>query len=144
MDPVTQSKTGKKNGNCLSACFASLLELPLSSVPDFGGVNWLAEVARFLEPFGLAYIQVPADTPALKAIFDAGEMYCTIEGISPRGGPHACVAKCGKLVWDPHPQDGTGRGLARVKSYGLLVSRMNAASFAGLEQVNSNPRYEVI
>jgi hypothetical protein len=64
------------------------------------------------------------DDPMLKVMFRHGETYTTIEGISPRGGQHACVALNGRLIWDPHPEDQTGRGLVKAEVYGLLCARM--------------------
>jgi len=51
-----------------------------------------------------------------------------IEGKSPRGGLHAVVGRNGKIVHDPHPQDGTGRGLVRIDNFGLICARMNGGA----------------
>ena len=150
MTEVTQTRTGKTNGNCFAACLASILELPLTSIPDFSGAGegWLKQVADFLEPMGLLYVQVDADAaesdPILKIMFGRGETFHTVEGVSPRGGQHACVGRNGVIVFDPHPQDGTGRGLKKIETFGFLVARMNAATFAGLDSMSGQPRYEVI
>lgn len=126
MIPQMQSRTGK-NGRCLNACLASILEIPEAQVPDFGK-DWEADVAKFLATFGLYYVQIPKDDSLLKVMFNPahGEVWSTIEGISHRGGPHACVARNGELVWDPHPVglDGSQPGLKSVENYGLLCSRM--------------------
>jgi hypothetical protein len=124
MIPVTQTRTGA-NGNCFAACLASILEVPMHVVPDFGGDDvWLGNAQSFLAGFGLYYIQVPPDDPALWNAFTSGEVFHTIEGTSPRGGQHAVVGRNGEMVHDPHPQDGTGRGLVDVDAYGLLCARM--------------------
>lgn len=60
----------------------------------------------------------------LDVMFSYGEIWHTIEGLSPRGGQHAVVGNQGKMRFDPHPQDGTGRGLVDVDAYGLLCARM--------------------
>lgn len=114
MIPQVQSKTGK-DGRCLNACIASILEIKEHEVPDFTDENFISEVNTFLAPHGLYYVQAPL------IIKPVG--YSTIEGVSPRGGLHACVALNGKLVWDPHPQDGTGRGLKQPECYGILGKR---------------------
>lgn len=126
MKPVTQSRTGK-DGNCFSACLASILEIPLAKVPEFGGDDvWLQNVQRFLGAKGMYYVQVPAlAEETLATAFAAGYVFHTIEGVSPRGGLHACVGRNGRLIWDPHPQDGTGRGLVSVECYGLLCRSLN-------------------
>jgi hypothetical protein len=101
-------------GNCFAACLASILEEPL---PEFGLTrdhDYDANVDAWLAERGLRYKQVPAGD-----VMPTG--WHTIEGISPRGGMHATVGLNGKMMWDPHPQDGTGRGLKTVERYGLLM-----------------------
>lgn len=112
MTPVTQSRVGL-DGTCFRACLASILNLKESQVPDFGEEGWMEEANDFLSKHGLRYRRVPVTSTK-------PDGYSTIEGISPRGGLHACVAKDGELVHDPHPQDGTGRGLVEPRYYGLL------------------------
>jgi hypothetical protein len=108
---VVQTRTGD-DGNCLNACIASILELPLKAVPEFGE-DWQEDLNDFLSTKGLRYRRVP--------MYKKPSGYSTIEGISPRGGLHACVALDGELAWDPHPiEDGTGQGLVEPRYYGLL------------------------
>jgi hypothetical protein len=115
--PVYQSRTGR-NGRCFSACLASLLELPEREVPTFLAPkpSQAEQANRWLEPMGLEYKE-----------FDAGDAapigYHVITGISPRGGRHAVVGKDGRIVHDPHPHDGTGRGLVKIDGYGVLTRR---------------------
>jgi len=112
MKPIVQTRTGA-DGNCFSACLASILEIPLKRVPDFSDAYFFEEASAFLAMYGLSYRRVP--------MYKKPSGYSTIEGISPRGGLHACVAKDGELVWDPHPiEDGTGQGLVEPRYYGLL------------------------
>ena len=111
MKPVTQSKVGA-HGRCFPACVASILEVPESSVP---GYEDMPDVYQWLERRGLQYAQAPIEgTPAPVG-------YHIIEGISPRGGQHAVVGLNGKTVHDPHPQDGTGRGLTKPERWGMLL-----------------------
>lgn len=115
--PITQTRVGRK-GNCLSACLASILEIPLQLVPDFAAdtdsdEEFLLAVDAWLAKKGLRYRQVAVGETAPVG-------YHTTEGLSPRGGQHAVVAKDGAPVWDPHPPDGTGRGLVRPERYGVL------------------------
>jgi hypothetical protein len=110
-----QSRTGE-HGNCFATSLANILNDP--NVPEFG-INvsedqYWANVARYLARYGLKYERVPIT----KGLEPVG--WSTIEGVSPRGGLHACVALNGKLVWDPHPIDGTKHGLAKPMYYGLL------------------------
>ncbi len=125
MKAVTQTRVGE-DGNCFAACLASILELPIYDIPEFGGDDeWLGNVQAFLAGHGLYYVQISPDEPSVEAAFSIGEVYHTIEGISPRGGPHAIVGRNGRPCWDPHPQDGTGRGLVEVECFGLLCERMS-------------------
>lgn len=112
MKRVEQTRTGA-DGNCLNACIASILELPLDDVPEFGD-DWLTELNDFLRSRGLSYKRIPID-----GVKPSG--YGTIEGVSPRGGLHACVALDGELVWDPHPISmRDGQGLVEPRYYGLI------------------------
>jgi hypothetical protein len=83
-------------------------------VPDFPKANQDPGVNRFLAKHGLRYEQRPITDPA-----PAG--WHTIEGTSPRGGEHAVVGFNGRFKFDPHPQDGTGRGLVKKKTWGVLM-----------------------
>lgn len=112
MQPVVQTRTGA-DGNCFAACLASILEIPLKQVPEFTEDDWLEEANEFLAKHGLHYQRVP--------MYSRPSGYSTIEGISPRGGLHACVALDGELVWDPHPIEmDDGQGLVEPRYYGLL------------------------
>ena len=114
MIPVYQQRIGG-SGTCFRACLASILHLGESQVPDFSDDTWYDEANEFLSHHGLGYRRVPVD--GAKPVG-----YSTIEGVSPRGGLHACVAFNGDLVHDPHMPDGTGNGLVEPRYYGLLES----------------------
>ncbi|MFC1418582.1 hypothetical protein [Streptacidiphilus cavernicola] len=104
-----------RQGNCLQAAVASLLDLPLDDVPHFVEaddwtaclVDWAAEqgwLARYARP----------DAPVALGIA------C---GPSPRGVHHAVVMRDGVVVWDPHR---SRDGLVKI---GMIVefSRIGAA-----------------
>lgn len=65
MTPVDQTEFGPFRGNCLSACVASLLDLPISEVPTFtdrhaeGGVDWVNGLATWLDARGWGLVIVP-------------------------------------------------------------------------------------
>src|SRR6202042_3817547 len=94
---------------------ASILPLGENQVPDFSDDNWYDEANDFLAHYGLSYRRVPVGMTKPTG-------YSTIEGVSPRGGLHACVAFNGELVHDPHMPDDTGNGLVEPRYYGLLES----------------------
>jgi len=111
----TQSRTGE-TGTCFRTCIASLLDLKESQVPDWPEANQDPGVDKWLAKRGLKYEEVPVSNHGVRP---AGYYFAL--GLSPRGGQHAVIMKDGKLVMDPHPQDGTGRGLVKVESWGVLV-----------------------
>lgn len=125
MIPVDQTITGPK-GNCMSACIASLLELPIERVARFirepGDTHifqWAERLDDFLAPFGLYALHFAADPE--RAAFP-GVLHI-MTGISPRGRPHAVIGKGRRIVHDPHPDK---TGLVSVDGFCLLVPRWEA------------------
>jgi hypothetical protein len=123
--PVTQTRTGEPDGNCFAASLASVFE---TAIPEFDlpGTDYWANVDRWLARRGYRYVQRPITDPAPRG-------WHLIEGLSPRGGQHAVVGYNGRMVHDPHPQDGTGRGLVRPERWGVLerVGAHDAAPLSG-------------
>src|SRR5690348_7121769 len=63
MIPVTQTITGEQ-GNCFTACLASILELPIRAVPNFAKLTnsdeeFFAMVDEWLATRGLKYSTIP-------------------------------------------------------------------------------------
>jgi hypothetical protein len=85
-------------------------------VPDFPDANEDPYVNTFLAKHGLHYDEIPYDAEQSPV----GEHL--ILGISPRGGMHAVVGVDGVVKMDPHPMDGTGRGLVKPLKYGALTA----------------------
>lgn len=124
MVPVYQEVLNDGNGDCLRAAIASLLEVPLSAVPNFMDLPhnsdeefWINFYA-FLGVFG--YSDYPYFVGDKKWIFD------NLDGYSINGGTlvlvqdwgmdvlHAvCVDKEGTIIHDPNPNSkGTGMNIA--------------------------------
>jgi len=132
MTPVDQSIFEDGKGNCLSACVASLLDLPLSEVPNFaemdyfaGLESWLAErqirsfTVRFAEPThcSMAYFGY---SPHLLLVW-GGSPRCDASG---KRKQHAAIGRGNgygiEVVHDPHPsRDGL------VNICGLMVLMSN-------------------
>jgi hypothetical protein len=94
--PVDQTTYGLHDGNCFSACLASILEIPIAGVPVFLGSYW-DDFLPWLAERGLG--------ASLYRKRFAGKM-------------HACVAYDGTIVHDPHPsRDGLPYG---VKEYVVI------------------------
>ena len=131
---VTQDRLGMPFGNCLEACYATLLGIPLEDVPDPRqdcawdgtgegpkahssagrcGVNeidnrspWLAD--WLAGSFGLAAVcGVGPHPPGVMLRKTQIPLFWIASGKSERGLGHAVVFSNGKLIWDPHP-DRTG------------------------------------
>lgn len=108
MTPVDQDRFGSPRGNCTEAAFASLLGVPLSSVPDLAATD---------EPWQLvldAWLRAHHGSRLLccDAFFDwMPDVLHLMSGTSPRGLRHMVVARGGDMIHDPHP-DRTGIGPA--------------------------------
>lgn len=104
MSTVTQTiLAGQEEGvygNCVQAAVASMLDLPIASVPHFAHFDWWKGALEFwARGKGLTCHWVHGDT-----IPDHLAMVC---GKSARGLGHAVVGEAGSIIWDPHP-DRTG------------------------------------
>lgn len=126
MIPVTQTvlhdPANGLHGNCLSAVLASLLHLAIEDIPVFSDADrWVKELNAWLRPYGLAYLSFSAEgLPQLFADFGISGLHHGIAGVSPRftDAHHACVAKDGVLVFDPHP---SRAGLGSLDSCGVFI-----------------------
>lgn len=109
MNPIDQTTFGVKNGNCFSACVATILDLPIEEVPIFvEKENWWGAFLEWLKPRGyyaLCWHLKNKD----KSLLDSYGINI-LGGKSPRGDfLHAVVADGSKIVHDPHPsRDGIG------------------------------------
>lgn len=121
MKPVDQTLFGGEVGNCFAACIASLLELPLESVPNFcahshGGTAWFDGFVSWLKERGFTAIAFGGDLGEAFGHMTAG--YYIATGPASRGFLHATIQRGGELVHDPHP---SREGLLSVYEYLWLV-----------------------
>lgn len=131
--PVYQTMTvgNDGSGNCVNACVASILELPLRDVlqimPRYEGdywgewESWLA--ARGLE-FGLRACrdEVPPKGYAIASGL-GGRVYPEGHERAGQGISHAVVVFNGELIHDPYPG---GKGIDRARHY-WTISPLSAA-----------------
>jgi hypothetical protein len=112
--PVKQSKLyapdGIHNGDCMAACLASLLELPLWMVPPFeqmfGRGDWRTRIDQWLERMhGMQMHRTCGH-----AIELLPEFYIAC-GPASRGVDHSVIFSRGLPVHDPHPSN---EGISRV------------------------------
>jgi hypothetical protein len=123
-----QTRLGFENGNCWAACVASLTDIPLEIWPedlmetDKKGRDWYRKANEILDPYGLAYLEVPF--PSTRLVPEQRGLFCILVGHSPRcpvisgcfGDPersymHAIVGQLDvvkgetkiKCMHDPHP-----------------------------------------
>jgi hypothetical protein len=110
-----------ERGNCLSACVASLLEIPIEWVPDFtrelsGPVTpQPLKLNAWLNSVGLEALYY--ETDIMHPNHGCPDGYYIMTGWSPRGRPHVVIASGKTIVHDPHP---TRVGLTRIDGFILL------------------------
>jgi hypothetical protein len=96
-------------GNCMSACIASMIGIPLADVPNFCAEkdgSWSDRANAWLVQHGIQLLTFETDPVSWAP--DYRRTVCIAGGKSPRGDwEHAVLWREGQLFWDPHP-DGTG------------------------------------
>ena len=106
----------QQRGNCLSAVVASLIEVPLNTVPNFVQNNvdhegdptwdWWNCMLDFVKESGfeMRYLRIENDDRSTFPPPSEGEFYA-VSGISPRNSKiyHIVIYQDGKMVHDPHP-----------------------------------------
>lgn len=121
-----QTTFGEEEGNCMSACVASLLELPIEEVPSFlSKERWELDLNIWLAPRNLFFLEIrwrPFPAPAKPLL-------CTASGKSPRGDFDHCIVGQIEMteegdkvqlikLHDPHPDD---TGLETLTHAGFFV-----------------------
>ena len=110
MLPVIQSELEPGRGNCMAACVASILELPITEVPNFRlATEPFQAMQEWLSLRGLCATRFPPDFDIVKS---GEQIFCILTGKSPRRNVGHAVVGIAKenefiMVHDPHP-DGTG------------------------------------
>lgn len=135
------------HGNCLSAVLASLLHMPIESIPVFSQDQWVKDLNDWLRPLGLAYLTFP-DGPRVLDAFGIKGLHHEVFGKSKRFSDvgHACVGLDGDLVFDPHPSDdGLNDGVEGVGVFIALrpwEARLSAAGTApAAEPITDGERF---
>jgi hypothetical protein len=86
MKPIDQTVLGFTNGNCFAACIASLLEVPIASLPIIPSeMEWLETTQKALIPHGLFYLEVRLDVAVSYPMYEMRNRLCVLTGKSPRG-----------------------------------------------------------
>lgn len=107
MIPVDQTIINFKTGDCYRACIASMLELPISAVPNFmedGKENFDPKFYRWLISFGIHAMDVTLEGGQTSFYKDVPMI---AGGRSPRGSNlehrHCVIYQNDALLHDPHP-----------------------------------------
>ena len=96
-----------KTGDCLRACVASIIELPIENVPHFAlHQNWLRLLQSWAFDTHNVHVVYLSLLPKSTPYTDEFTLWIA-SGISRRGTRHAVVYKGNRMIWDPHP-DKTG------------------------------------
>ena len=119
MIPINQTQFAGQGvgGNCVQACVASLLELPVEDVPHF------LEIAASPDEWELAYEDWLESRGLVNLRFEYHhifEGFYLATGPSVRGVNHMTVFYDGELAHDPHPSKS---GLVQVTRTRILVPR---------------------
>jgi hypothetical protein len=110
MTPIKQTILGPK-GNCFAACIASILDCPISNIPDLNAYEeseeWMQVLNDWLSGRGLGYMECLVPMDELDVFFGSKDFYHVIVGPTERNSSlfHAVVGRKGKVVFDPHPTD---------------------------------------
>lgn len=118
MNKIKQTKFGKE-GNCLEACIASLLEIDISSIPCYKKDNWNILLNGWLMKNYNCYL-LPL---GIKGCLDAfreimGDTIYIASGYSSRGLFHATLWQNDKMIFDPHPSN---EGIKEIETIDFLV-----------------------
>jgi len=100
-----QTITGSK-GNCFSANLATVLDMNIDDVPNFGHITksedfWSA-VNEFLNTKGYGVFTISFSQKWLKK----QKGMFLVAGKSPRGFQHSVIYEGGKIIHDPAPEGG--------------------------------------
>ena len=103
MKPIMQNKFYDRvkdiRGNCMTACVASILELPIHEVPNFHDMKktYTEALVEFIGGLDKDIIYHGAN--------DMPSGYCIATGPSPRDASiyHVVIMKDGEYIHDPHP-----------------------------------------
>ena len=124
MIPTQQRVTNFENGDCFSACIASILELPLQIIPNFNipsREHFAENVKNWCERQSFILLDITLENPGL-----IKDCWSIANGQSPRGTEdwhkHSVVWYGNEMAYDPHP-DGTGL-VGKPEIYTIFIGKM--------------------
>lgn len=122
MKPVLQTKFGK-DGNCLCACIASLLEINIESIPNPKHDDWQEEMNRWLiDNHGVYLLSAILNKDAyLPSAFKNG--YVIGCGKSHNNLMHAVICYDNRIIHDPLPE--SGLTYDKIEEFDLILKFFN-------------------
>lgn len=135
MTPVTQTIVANQipgvRGNCIQACVASVLDLPIEKVPHFGMIEdnkaRFGAMDAFLNKHGYRLVGfAPASEINNPQLTKGMNGYVIASGISPRNRAHVVIYKNGKLVHDVHP---ARKGLVQLNGFYVIEPILKESKF---------------
>ena len=127
MTPVNQTDTTFVTGNCMNACIASILEIPLDDIPSFhsndpkDGEAFTHKLQKWGRSIGylILDITITDDCDPDDILKDC---WVIASGQSPRaknGERHAVVWRNGVMMHDPHPSK---EGIVEPDMYAVFIA----------------------
>ena len=141
----------EERGDCLRAAIASIMEIPLSVLPNPHGEGWYDEWQEALYPYGLRLFEIDFTEAEYEFTWPgywiASVASKNLEGSHPgledQGIPilHAVVMQGDRVVWDPsnaHTYD-VGKKPGRIY-YATLLMALDPVSLSGAHTLYLNNR----
>ena len=107
MTPQKQVNLNFQEGDCLAACVASLLDLPLAEVPNFcAHDDWQKVYRDWLRARGLAEVTLKWDPEYIRENLPLA--FIIVAGPAPKRPSelHACIYRGVAPYFDPYPYKG--------------------------------------
>lgn len=111
MKPVKQERLD----DCVRACVATVLEVPLVFVPHFEPETWQGALIRWLKQFNLGLINVRFMEGDRHRGYGLGAVESPTEGWL-----HCVVVNDGKIVYDPSKLQVFGKELKEISYFTVL------------------------
>jgi len=115
MIPIFQTIQNDKNGNCYAACIASILEVPLETIPNFmeeGPDYFLNKLDKWSKKQNFIVLSITLDplNEELVELYKDLYMIGSLPSQRFKDATHAVVCKGIKIVHDPNPESKGGHG----------------------------------
>lgn len=111
-----------ERGDCFAACVASILGVPVASLPNFCALGtdetWASMANEWLSVHAGVMLITYVGDPLIDAPMYGRHGVMIASGPAERGHIHCVLWRCGKLLHDPHPSNA---GLLKADHFDLMV-----------------------